>query len=591
MRDKPLTRPDSTVKRLLLGISQHDFSASIKATRSPQKLTCKIAAPQGQDGIHYIGRRELQLATFDRAGDVPGICTLGEASKSLEYLKSDSKLSSPTKNSIFWLPTLRPACYEPFLLSALVVSSTPSKHTSNFIIDNIIRLQRPRSYQEFGLGCVSAMNTGKAPACTPTWRGHIETTKDALLIFEACFEGTLAHCFRRPHDRERNQLIVSGNVFVYEEATSGIKRWTDGIPWSPSRILTNFLIYRQLNSPFPPGEKKRATKRSQRAIKPGEPYPTSATSTPVTDESRPFPPESPNPSLKAEENPDKDANRGLVGSLVDSYEFKENGLLKKTMTVTVNHVQHHLVSYYSLEDAKHNLRTPRDDPHLKDLRIRESLLNQPKFKFPNLDDAGDGTYEQLEQHNPYQGYAFNGYDPTRMYPAMQMSQVSSPMGYQGGVYAPSHPPSTSPGYASIAPTTSGYATAVHYSQHNPLTPQHPYSHLNQPPQYQSQPTTHSPYQSQQYSGHSQDQLQHPGYPPQSATTSLPRPTGMLDYSSGAHNNSGLSHDPYSAGGIKLEGMVPTSQSQPPQAWQMPYSPQPWAGRPEGTQYSSYRTQS
>ena len=66
------------------------------------------------------------------------------------------------------------------------------------------------------------MNTGKAPACVPTWRGHIETTKDALIIFEACFTGQLAHCFRRPHDRERNQLIVSGNVFVYEEATSGI---------------------------------------------------------------------------------------------------------------------------------------------------------------------------------------------------------------------------------------------------------------------------------------------------------------------------------------------------------------------------------
>ena len=437
------------------------------------------------------------------------------------------------------------------------------------------------------------MNTGKAPACTPTWRGHIETTKDALLIFEACFEGTLAHCFRRPHDRERSQLIVSGNVFVYEEATSGIKRWTDGIPWSPSRILTNFLIYRQLNSPFPPGEKKRATKRSQRAIKPGEPYPTSATSTPVTDESRPFPPESPNPNIKAEEIADKDANRGLVGSLVDSYEFKENGLLKKTMTVTVNHVQHHLVSYYSLEDAKHNLRTPRDDPHLKDLRIRDSLLNQPKFKFPNLDDAGDGTYEQLEgQQNPYQGYGYtNGYDPTRMYPGIQATQVSSPMGYQAGVYAPSHPPSTSSAYASIAPTTSGYGSVVQYPQHASLTSQHPYSQLNQQPQYHGQPANHHQYQSQHYSGHSHDQLQHPGYQAQSATTSLPRPNGMLDFSSGAQAESGLSHDPFSSNGIKIEGMVPSGQSQTQHAWQMPYSPQTWAPRADGASYATYRTQS
>ena len=434
------------------------------------------------------------------------------------------------------------------------------------------------------------MNTGKAPACTPTWRGHIETTKDALLIFEACFEGTLAHCFRRPHDRERNQLIVSGNVFVYEEATSGIKRWTDGIPWSPSRILTNFLIYRQLNSPFPPGEKKRATKRSQRAIKPGEPYPSSATSTPVTDESRPFPPESPNQSIKAEESPDKDANRGLVGSLVDSYEFKENGLLKKTMTVTVNHVQHHLVSYYSLEDAKHSLRTPREDPHLKDLRIRETLLNQPKFKFPNLDDAGDGTYDSMEgQQNAYPYGFSNGYDP-RMYHGMQAPQVSSPMGYQPGVYAPAHPPSTSAAYASIAPTTGSYGPAVQYAQHSPLTPQPPYPQINHQAQYQNQAANHTQYQSQHYSGHSQDQLQHPGYQTQTAANSLPRPNGMLDFSSGAQNESGLGHDPYSSGGIKIESMVPTSQSQPAQAWPMPYSPQSWGPRADGASYA-YRTQS
>lgn len=433
------------------------------------------------------------------------------------------------------------------------------------------------------------MNTGKAPACTPTWRGHVETTKDALLIFEACFSGTLAHCFRRPHDRERNQLIVSGNVFVYEEATSGIKRWTDGIPWSPSRILTNFLIYRQLNSPFPPGEKKRATKRSQRAIKPGEPYPSSASSTPVTDESRPFPPESPNPSIKADE--DKDANRGLVGSLVDSYEFKENGLLKKTMTVTVHNVQHHLVSYYSLEDAKHTLRTPRDDPNLKDLTIRSELLTQPKFKFPNLDDAGDGTYDQMDgQQNAYQGYGFsNGYDQ-RMYRDMQAAQNSSPMGYQAGVYAPSHPPpSTGAGYAPIAPTTSGYVPTVQYPQHAPQhAPQHPYPHLNQQPQYQSQPPPQAHYQLPHYQGHPpEQQLQHPSYQPQGATNSLPRPSGMQEFPSGAQGDSGLSHDGYPSAGIKIEGL-PTSQPPQQQGWQMPYSPQPWVPRPEGPPYASYR---
>ena len=454
------------------------------------------------------------------------------------------------------------------------------------------------------------MNISKPPACTPSWRGHIETTKDALIIFEACFNGTLHHCFRRPHDRERNQLIVSGNVFVYEEASSGIKRWTDGIPWSPSRILTNFLIYRQLNSPFPPGEKKRATKRNQRALKPGDPYPSSsATSTPITDEGRPFPPESLNsPIIKTEEGAEKDANRGLVGSLVDSYEFKENGLLKKTMTVTVNSVQHHLVSYYSLEDAKYNLKTPRDDPLVKDLPIRDELLNQPKFKFPNLDDAGDGTYDQMEgSPTSYTAFFPNGYDPSRMYSTpnhqIQAHQVSSPMGYHSGAYAPSHPPSGGSNYGTIVPATSAYApiasASAQYPQHQPRNQQHQYQQQQQQqqhaaPQFQGQ---HPQYHVQQYAmqhGQAQDQqLQHQGYPQQASTTSLPRPSGMNDYLAAAQGDSGLSHDPYVSTGVsaatQAEGIMPTPQSQQAQTWQIPY--QSWVSRPEGQSYSPYRAQS
>ncbi|MCJ1455362.1 hypothetical protein MMC28_005717 [Mycoblastus sanguinarius] len=449
------------------------------------------------------------------------------------------------------------------------------------------------------------MNTGKAPACVPTWRGHIETTKDALLIFEACFLGTLRHCFRRPHDRERNQLIVSGNVFVYEEATSGIKRWTDGIPWSPSRILTNFLIYRQLNSPFPPGEKKRATKRNQRTLKPGEPYPISSNSTPTTDESRPFPPGSPN--MKTEETPEKDANRGLVGSLVDSYEFKENGLLKKTMTVTVHNVQHHLVSYYSLEDAKYNLKTPRDDPRLKDLPIRDDLVNQPKFKFPNLDDAGDGTYDQMEGSQASYPAFYPNYDPARMYSpnhGLPAHQVSSPLGFHPGAYAPSHPPSAGSSYASIAPTTSAYApiasASSQYPQHQPPNQQHPYQHQSQQQavsQYQGQPQQHSQYQSQQFAvQHHQSQvqqLQHPSYQQQGANA-LPRRNGMLEYLGPGQGDSALPHDPYSSTGVsgapQTEGIMSTPQPTPGQGWPMTYPPS-WPQRPEGAAYSSYRAQS
>jgi len=444
------------------------------------------------------------------------------------------------------------------------------------------------------LGCPSTagfsdMNTGgKAPACVPTWRGHVETTKDALLVFEACFNGTLSHCFRRPHDRERNQLIVSGNVFVYEEATSGIKRWTDGIPWSPSRILTNFLIYRQLNSPFPPGEKKRATKRSHRVLKPGEPYQTGPNPTSMNDETKSFSPGSPEtPGLKKEDTPEKDSNRGLVGSLVDSYEFKENGLLKKTMTVTVNNVQHHLVSYYSLDDAKYKLKTPREDPALKDLRIRDQLINQPKFKFPNLDDAGDGSYDQMDgTPNAYPAYYANNYDQARMYSTPpHPHQVPTSLAYHAGAYAPSHPPSGSSNYPT--PVTSAYTPmtpSVQYPQHSG----HHHQYYQQHPGSQS--VQHYQRSSQHYQGHhSQVSGQHIPPLPKNAVSqnTLPRP-GAYDYL-GQSSNSGAHNDPYGSNGSSA---APHSQSQPAHGWQVGYpSSSHWGTRPEETQYPAYRAQS
>ena len=78
-----------------------------------------------------------------------------------------------------------------------------------------------------------------------TFYGLVENTLDALRIFQMCRDGRLNRVRRRLHERERRQ-IRSGSVFVFDEEESGIKRWTDGRLWSPSRILGNFLIYREL---------------------------------------------------------------------------------------------------------------------------------------------------------------------------------------------------------------------------------------------------------------------------------------------------------------------------------------------------------
>lgn len=78
-----------------------------------------------------------------------------------------------------------------------------------------------------------------------TFYGLVETTADALKIVELCRQGKLGRVSRRLHESERKK-IRSGSVFVFDEIESGVKRWTDGRVWSPSRILGNFLIYREL---------------------------------------------------------------------------------------------------------------------------------------------------------------------------------------------------------------------------------------------------------------------------------------------------------------------------------------------------------
>ncbi|KAI4197712.1 MAG: hypothetical protein LQ350_005781 [Teloschistes chrysophthalmus] len=404
------------------------------------------------------------------------------------------------------------------------------------------------------------MSVGKAPPCVPTWRGHVETTKDALLIFEGCFNGTLAHCFRRPHDRERASLIVSGNVFVYEEATSGIKRWTDGIPWSPSRILTNFLIYRQLNSPFPPGEKKRATKRSQRVHKSGDPYPSSATGAIIKDEhSTSFSPES--PGLRSDGGTDKDGDRTLVGSLIDSYEFKKDGLLKKTMTVTIKGVSHHLVSYYNLDDAKHNLKTPREDRVLKDLVLRPDLIHQTKFKFPNLDDAGDGVFEQADTSQYGLSYP-NGYNPARSYPTPSPGQspyIDASMQYYyaqpywnqphaaNGV--PYGAVSTNPtAYAPAAPPIPAYPLNQSHSASSQYAWQGSRNHSHQ--QLQQQQPSHGVPHHQANLASPRGQQMHTGGQPYPSSTTLPRPNAGYDAGHASHESSGVHHgviDTYSTG--------------------------------------------
>ncbi|KND91622.1 Global transcription regulator sge1 [Tolypocladium ophioglossoides CBS 100239] len=207
----------------------------------------------------------------------------------------------------------------------------------------------------------------------PTWNGYVASTLDALVLIQGAFEGVLTHVPRRPHDRERQDLIKSGSIFIYEEHASGIKRWTDGVSWSPSRILGNFLIYRELDKPFAPGEKKRALKKKRSSPAGGISKHDSASRT------------GSNVTNYTSTGLDigKDTERSLIGSLTDSYEFKASGLVKKTISITHRGVPHHLVSYYSVDDVMSGrLITPSKDPQLRGVVPHMDLMTAQNFRSP-----------------------------------------------------------------------------------------------------------------------------------------------------------------------------------------------------------------
>ena len=313
-------------------------------------------------------------------------------------------------------------------------------------------------------------SNGPPSTLQPTFEGYVESTQDALILFESCLGGSLSHVPRRPHDRERSTVIRSGSVFIYEENASGIKRWTDGIAWSPSRILGNFLVYRELSKPFPPGEKKRATKKSKRPTRPGEPYPRNDTDTPAQSEYSPTTPTA--PSFSSRDAQEREEERVFVGSLVDSYGFKDGGLIKKTMSVNVNGVQHHLVSYYSLHDVRNKLLpTPTSTWTLRHVKIRPELTTRQNFRAP-LDDKEDGFNARL--YEPRDVYGKNPMYSSQPYTMHMASQDFS------------YPTTTLAGYGNVVQPNSGTA----YGARQPSVP-NPYYPLHLPPSSQVIPATHS----------------------------------------------------------------------------------------------------
>ncbi|KAG0282679.1 hypothetical protein BGZ96_000244 [Linnemannia gamsii] len=146
-----------------------------------------------------------------------------------------------------------------------------------------------------------------------TFFGLIKTPIDALIIFEACRLGLAARVHRRLSDIER-QSVRSGSVYCFDEREAGMRRWTDGKSWSPSRVTGSFLTYRELDE--------------------------------------------------------------AQGSYNGKYSYRQNGLLKQSFSITtVDNQKLHLISYYTTDDvSSERLRnTPSSDPQLSKIVIPKGL--------------------------------------------------------------------------------------------------------------------------------------------------------------------------------------------------------------------------
>ncbi|KAF9430544.1 hypothetical protein BGZ94_006194 [Podila epigama] len=74
-----------------------------------------------------------------------------------------------------------------------------------------------------------------------------------LVCPTACHLGIISRVHRRLSDIER-QSVRSGSVYCFDEREAGMRRWTDGKSWSPSRVTGSFLTYRELEDTSAPGQ-------------------------------------------------------------------------------------------------------------------------------------------------------------------------------------------------------------------------------------------------------------------------------------------------------------------------------------------------
>jgi len=152
-------------------------------------------------------------------------------------------------------------------------------------------------------------------------------------------------------------------MVVFNENESNIKRWTDGRNWTPSRVQGDFLVYRELEKNL---DKIKKDKKSMKR----------------------------NLNLKSLDTKkimsSKYESLSIPTFRPDKFLIKADGLIKKTMSVTIKGQTFHMISYYKESDVLDNkFITPSESESLKKVVISNELLKQlkqPTQKAPPLEE-------------------------------------------------------------------------------------------------------------------------------------------------------------------------------------------------------------
>ncbi|KAJ7712014.1 Gti1/Pac2 family-domain-containing protein [Mycena maculata] len=204
------------------------------------------------------------------------------------------------------------------------------------------------------------------PTASASFHGVVETTTNALRLIHAARLGVIPRICRRLNPAERETLVKSGSVFVFCVEESRICRWTDGLLWSPSRILGNFLVYHEISE-------RTVHLGRKKLVLPHQPSRVSARS--LTQLGNSF------TAIAA-------FQAGELSTL------RPNGLIKKTFSVAIKGSNLHLISYCTSTDQQSGkFKRPTTSPDIMNLPMDPRLFKGTKFRVPlPVEKAPDGTY-------------------------------------------------------------------------------------------------------------------------------------------------------------------------------------------------------